>query len=106
MGQMAELNLAACREENVRLRAAVGRLQGMVNGLLGQDRRGAMEVVFIGAALHASTEGGWRDDDDQYVKEVIEIGRRTARLYIEALTAEAENGGGDEGARPEDSGEA
>jgi hypothetical protein len=86
---MAELNLAAVREENVRLRAAVGKLQGMVNGLLGQDRRGAMEVAFIAAALHASTEDGWRDDD-QYVKEVIEIGRRTARLYIEELTAEAE----------------
>jgi predicted RNase H-like HicB family nuclease len=80
MGQMAELNLAACRDENVRLRAAVGKLQGMVNGLLGQDRRGAVEVAMVSACLGAG----------QIAADAVRNGRTAARLYIEALTAEAE----------------
>lgn len=90
MGQMADLKLSAVLEENGRLRAAVGRLQGMLNMVQARDRAMEMEQRFIGAALTgmmlAAKNGALYTS---LSSEAITAGRTTARIYIEALTAEA-----------------
>ncbi|MFA7209666.1 MAG: hypothetical protein WC120_05330 [Parcubacteria group bacterium] len=80
MGQMVGLNLAACREENVRLRAAVGRLQGMLNAVGARDRAMEMEQRFIASYAPLFPP--------EHQSGAIRAGRDLARLYIEQLTAE------------------
>lgn len=89
MGQMAELNLAACREENCRLRALVLQQQRVIAGMQERDRAGAIEVAFVAAALSGvDLETSW--DEDSGIEKAVRRGRTAARLYIAQLMAEAE----------------
>jgi hypothetical protein len=96
---MSELELAAAREENGRLKAAVKQMQRTIVGIQERDRVGAIEVSFIGAAL-ARCES-WSEES---LCKAVEVGRKVARLYVDMLVLEVEKGDGDEVPRAEDSG--
>lgn len=91
MGQMADLNLAACREENVRLRGIVVQQQRAMEAMRERDRVGAMEIAFIAAALQTQAVSiGRQVDRSERIDECISIGRETARKYVEQMISEAE----------------
>ena len=80
MGQMADLNLAAVRQENLALREALRRAEVAIRGMQARERVMELEARFIAAGIssgEAMTSEG-----------AIRSGREVARLYIEALSAE------------------
>lgn len=90
MGQMAELALAQARQENVALRRALAQAQGMFGEMQAQYRAMAMEQAFIAAALQTQAVSvSGQSLRSERIAECISIGRETARLYIEQLSAEA-----------------
>ena len=106
MGTLADLSLAQARQENMALRGALSRAEGMIRGMQARERVMEMEQVFIGAALGAcvgaSLAGGSIPPaDSSIVSTAITLGRTTARLYIEALSAEAAADGATEGPKDE-----
>ncbi|MEN6425995.1 MAG: hypothetical protein ABFE13_11565 [Phycisphaerales bacterium] len=86
MGIGEQLNAAALKQENMGLRAELARARGMLRAISAQNQAMEMEVKFIAAALNRFVI--WPEEN---VLAAISAGRLAARLYIEQLSAEAEN---------------
>lgn len=86
MGQMAELNLAATRQENVELRAELQRLHMIIEGMRAVDRMNVLRAQFVAAEL---------SDPNIGEEAAIEGGFKAADLFVERLKAEAKDADGD-----------
>lgn len=100
MGSMAEMNLAATRQENVALRQECQRLAGIIEAMRAQDRLTALRAQFVAAEL---TDSNLAED------QAVDGGFYAADLFVARLKAEAEaamaeeakdEGTGDSGADP------
>lgn len=98
MGSMAEMNLAATRQENVALRQECQRLAGIIEAMRAQDRLTALRAQFVAQSL-----------ESRGVDAAIETGFAAADKFVERLKAEAEaamakgakdEGTGDSGSDP------
>ena len=101
MGSMADMNLAATRQENVALRKECQRLAGIIEAMRAQDRLTALRAQFVAAELADQRIG--------CEESAIDGGFRAADLFVARLKAEAEaamaeeakdEGTGDSGADP------
>lgn len=81
MGSMAEMNLAATRQENVQLRQECQRLAGIIESMRAQDRLTALRAQFVAAEL---TDSNLAED------QAVDGGFYAADLFVARLKAEAE----------------
>ena len=88
MGSMAEMNLAATRQENVQLRRECQRLAGIIEAMRAQDRLTALRAQFVAAEL-ADRRTGCEES-------AVDGGFRAADFFVARLKAEAEAAMADE----------
>jgi len=102
MGNMADLKLAACMEENGRLRRSLTEAMGALAAARDGDRMMSVEVQMISALLSNPSVARAEGIEIEVPLSVVKIGRSAARLYFEQLAAESAS---DEGELPVERGE-